>query len=369
MGIRSRGRCTFQNPEIRDTADSMAADSARGTHHQLHFITSPSRPHPASPFGSTMSASGSASSSSSVSSAPAALASALASNGLCAPAALGDPFTALMIDAKRHFLVSGTATGRVSAWAIPHLTLARRAPRDLDDAQRAAVAEVRAAIAADQFPAAALAKGSDEGIRSIFTIGERVFALVGDVNAKTWSSYDAQGYQLIKYRRIHTANMCHLTFTLQHEANIVLLQRDAMNEGLLIDLQLGEQKAFPFVLGSRSTPVSFDGQRLVVVTNASTAVTGSGEPAPRLSQEVRRHSSAIADGDPKRRVVFFSRRAQCSFHICFTAQSRTFLFPLMARISRSCHSLQSLSLSLPLPWSFLSRARRSASSTSSRISN
>jgi hypothetical protein len=191
----------------------------------------------------------------------------------------------LPTDTQRNFLVSGTATGRVTAWAIPHLLLAHHS--QLNDTQRSIIQQVQDAVAKNDFPAVPLAKGSDEGIRSVFTVGERIYALVGDVNAKTWASYDGQDYQLVRYRRMHQVTTCAQSYTLQHNANVLVLTKEA-SEGLMIDLESGEQRAHPFALEVRSLPVSYNTDRLVVVTNTSTAVTGSGAPAERHGQLVRR---------------------------------------------------------------------------------
>lgn len=102
--------------------------------------------------------------------------------------------TFLLADSERGFLITGTAMGRVSAWPIPHLiplsvvdpSAAASAPTAAASAasssskasssdHQEAEERVRVAVEDCDFWCIPLAKGSDEGIRSIFLF-EKAYA-------------------------------------------------------------------------------------------------------------------------------------------------------------------------------------------------
>eukprot|EP00455_Lapot_gusevi_P018421 TRINITY_DN2004_c0_g2_i1.p1 TRINITY_DN2004_c0_g2~~TRINITY_DN2004_c0_g2_i1.p1 ORF type:complete len:152 (-),score=23.72 TRINITY_DN2004_c0_g2_i1:58-513(-) len=134
-------------------------------------------------------------------------------NFLVAPSLLGDPVTFLTVDRRNGFILCGTAMGRVTAWPVHHLPRLMLGEGDVKVAEaefKEGTAQPNAQPSGEQeFWCLSLAKFSDEGIRYIYVHSDnRIFAVVGDVHIKMWSSYEDPATQIIKFRRQHTYGGC-----------------------------------------------------------------------------------------------------------------------------------------------------------------
>jgi hypothetical protein len=114
-----------------------------------------------------------------------------------------------------------------------------------------------------------------------------ICATIGDLHVKIWQGYDQPSYQLIKYKRMHHSTACAQTFTLQAGPHVFMLTQES-SEAFMVDLNTGVQKPYCMPLGRRAVPTSYDGDRVVILSNTTAAPAADSSEAPiRTGQEVR----------------------------------------------------------------------------------
>ena len=113
-----------------------------------------------------------------------------------------------------------------------------------------------------------------------------ICATIGDLHVKIWQGYDQPSYQLIKYKRMHHSTACAQTFTMQSGPHVFMLTQES-SEAFMVDLNTGVQKPYCMPLGRRAVPTSYDGDRIVILSNTTAAppAADSSDAPIRTGQE------------------------------------------------------------------------------------
>lgn len=236
---------------------------------------------------------------------------------LAVPSSNTDPVTAFDVDEESGYMITGTAGGKVYCWRLDHILSPTDTPAASEEPAPASVGvDEKTSAAAAALPSVTidipargstaaqpredtarrgtsttpstptvyafgptdvtseyicrmLSKQSEEGIRNVFMKGRDVYAIVGDVHAKHWSSPLAQTFDMIRFRRQHNYSVCTSTYTMSCKDSVLLLQTGGDSHFVPLETP-AEQGPGKFVLPSRTIPSYYDGKRVVWVEEKKT---------------------------------------------------------------------------------------------------